>query len=177
MTLLNKAMKNNLFFIDAESDGLYGAFLSIAALVCDKNGTELDFFYGAVKVTEEDISSEWVKKNVFPYLKNASVLYDNENEMLEAFWSFWLKHRESADCVSYVPYPVESRLFLSCVLENKEERQLLAPFPVYDLATLLESKGCGFDADMKEISGLDRVSHDAMNDVQMMAEVWNKLFN
>ncbi len=170
-------MKEQLFFVDAESDGLYGAFLSIAALVTDKNGTELDCFYGAVKVTEEDISSEWVKKNVFPHIKNASVFYENENEILEAFWSFWLKHREKSDCVSYVPYPVESRLFISCVAKNKEERQLLAPFPIYDLATLLESKGYSFDADMKEVSGLDLVIHDAMNDVRMMAEVWKKLFN
>ena len=54
---------------------------------------------------------------------------------------------------------------------------LLAPFPLYDLATLLESKGYHFDSNTKELSGLNLESHDAMNDVKMMAEVWSKSFN
>ena len=169
-------MKDGLFFVDAETDGLYGRFLSIAALVTDKDGTELDSFYAAVKVSVEDISSDWVKENVYPSLKNASVFYETEREMLEAFWLFWLRYRETADCISYVPYPVESRLFSTCVIINSQERQFLAPFPLYDLATLLETNGYSFDADMKELSGLDLVVHDAMNDVRMMAEVWRKLF-
>lgn len=173
----DKAMKDRFFFVDAESDGFYGKFLSVAALVTDKNGTELDSFYGAVKVNADDISSEWVRENVYPYLKNASVFYDSEGNMLEAFWLFWLKHRENADCVSYVPYPVESRLFNFCVTENTEKRQFLAPFPLYDLATVLESKGYHYDSDMQTLSGLELISHDAMNDVRMAAKVWIYLFN
>ena len=169
-------MKNQFFFVDAECDGLYGRFLSIAALVTDKNGNETDRFYAAVRTKPEDITSEWVKENVYPYLGNASVVCDSEKEMLGAFWSFWMKHRETADCVSYVPYPVECRLFASCVAENSAERQFLAPFPLYDLATLLESKDIYFNSDMQELSGLDLCSHDAMADVRMMAEVWIKLF-
>lgn len=170
----DKAMKNCFFFVDAESDGLYGKFLSIAAIVTDKTGVELDSFYGSVQITEDDISTEWVKKNVYPYLKNASVFYNSDIDMLEAFWMFWIKHRENADCVSYVPYPVESRLFYSCVNRKIEERQFLAPFPLYDLATVLELKGYHYDSDMKELSGLNLSSHDAMNDVRMIAEVWKK---
>lgn len=170
-------IKKQLFFIDAESDGLYGRFLSVAALVTDENGVELDSFYGAVKITEEEIASDWVRENVYPYLKNASVIFESEKEMLEELWKFWLKHRENADCVSYVPYPVESRLFISCVTENTEERQFLAPFPLYDLATFLELRSCNYDSDMQALSGLDLVSHDAMNDVRMAAAVWRKLYN
>ena len=170
-------MKEQLFFVDAESDGLYGKFLSVAALVTDRDGNELDRFYGAVRVTVEDIRSEWVRENVFPYLTNAEFIFECENAMLEAFWEFWLKHRESADCVSYVPYPVESRLFISCVTQNTDERQFLAPFPLYDLATVLELRGCNYDSDMQTLSGLDLVSHDAMNDVRIAASVWRKLYN
>lgn len=168
-------MKKQLFFVDAECDGLYGRFLSVAALVTDENGTELDSFYGAVKITEEEINSEWVRENVYTYLKNASVIFDSEKEMLEELWKFWLKHRENADCVSYVPYPVESRLFIACVAESTAERQLLAPFPMYDLATVLELRGHHYDSDMQVLSGLDLVSHDAMNDVRMAAAVWRNL--
>ncbi|MBO5934258.1 MAG: hypothetical protein J6Q94_02080 [Clostridia bacterium] len=52
----------------------------------------------------------------------------------------------------------------------------LAPFPLYDLATLLESKDIYFNSNMQELSGLDLCSHDAITDVRMMAEVWIKLF-
>ncbi len=169
-------MKNHFFFTDAETDGLYGRFLSVAALVTDKNGREIERFYGAVKTDIEDVQSEWVRKNVYPYLKNASVIFDDEYALSEAFWSFWMKYRETADCVAYVPYPVESRLFSLCVLQNIDERQFLGPFPMYDLATLLESKGNNFDCDMKAMSGLELCCHDAMDDVLMMAEVWHKLF-
>lgn len=170
-------MKKRIFFVDAECDGLYGKFLSVAALVTDKNGTEADSFYGAVRVTDKNIASDWVKENVYPSLSNAQTFFDSEKELLEAFWEFWLRHREEADCVSYVPYPVESRLFITCVSENTEKRQLLAPFPLYDLATLLETKGYSFDSDVSNLSGLGLKSHDAMNDVRMTAEVWRKLFN
>ena len=167
-------MKKQLFFVDAECDGLYGRFLSIAALVTDEDGNEIDRFYSSVRTKVEEIASDWVKENVYPYLKKASVFYDSENDMLEKFWSFWLEYREVADCVAYVPYPVENRLFIACVAEKVEERQFLAPFPLYDLATLLESKGIFYDCDMSE---MDLCSHDAMNDVRMMAKVWRKLFN
>lgn len=170
-------MKKHLFFVDAECDGLYGRFLSIAVLVTDENGNEIDRFYSSVRTNAEEIESDWVKENVYPYLKNASVFYDSEKDMIKAFWAFWLDYREVADCVAYVPYPVESRLFAACVAENVEERQFLAPFPLYDLATLLESKGIYFDSDMQSLSELVMCSHDAMNDVIMMAKVWRKLFD
>lgn len=163
------------FFVDAETDGLYGRFLSVAALVTDECGRELDRFYAAVKVEENEIQTPWVLTNVFPFLKNADVSYSSEDELLEAFWTFWLKHRDGAECVSYVAYPVESRLFSSCVMKDLEERCFLGPFPLYDLSTLLVAKGYGFDVDMVAMSGLDLTAHDAMNDVTMMASVWHAL--
>ncbi len=167
-------MKNNTFFVDAESDGLYGKFLSVAVLVTDENGQEIDRFYGAVKISIEDISTQWVKENVYPYLDNADVFFDSEEVLLENFWKFWIKHRETSDCVAYVEYPVEARLFSTCVMCNLEERQFLGPFPLYDLATLLESKSIDFNCNIQELSDLELVSHDAMNDVRMCANVWHK---
>ncbi len=163
------------FFVDAESDGLYGAFLSIAAIVMDKNGEELDRFYASLNVSPEQITSEWVKENVYPSLKNAEIFFAAEGEMLEAFWTFWMKHREDSICIAHVQYPVEARLFMRCVMENATERAFLGPFPLYDLSTLLMAKGFSFDADMQALSGLNLKAHDAMNDVRMMSAVWNKL--
>ena len=168
-------MKNQLFFVDAETDGLYGKFLSVAALVTDVTGVQIDSFYAAVNVEYEDIASAWVKENVFESLCNAYKFFDDEKSLLEDFWAFWMKHREKSECVAYVQYPVESRLFSTCVMQNISEREFLAPFPLYDLSTLLVASGYDFDCDMQSLSGLDIVIHDAMNDVKMMSEVWRKL--
>lgn len=165
------------FFVDAETDGLYGRFLSVAVLVVDEKGVELDCFYAAVCVKEEDITTPWVRDKVYPFLKNADVFYENESDLLESFWSFWLEHRENSVCIAYVEYPVETRLFSTCVMHNLEERAFLGPFPLYDLSTLLVARGYDFNADLTTISDLDLVSHDALNDVKMMADVWQKLYN
>ena len=151
-----------------------GGYCAIEGEEPDENGQEIDKFYGAVKINIEDISTQWVKENVYPYLNNADMLFDSEEVLLESFWSFWIKHHETADCVAYVEYPVETRLFHICVMRNLEERQFLAPFPLYDLATLLESKSIDFDCNIQKLSGLELVSHDAMNDVKMCANVWRK---
>lgn len=163
------------FFIDAESDGLYGTFLSVAVMVTDENEKEIDRFYASVHISPDQIVSEWVRENVYPDLKNAEIHFETENEMLEAFWSFWLKYREDSMCISYVQYPVECRLFERCVMMNEKERTFLGPFPIYDLSTLLAVRGLGFDVDMEALSGLQLKAHDAMNDVRMMAAVWKKL--
>lgn len=163
------------FFVDAETDGLYGAFLSVAAMVTDEKGEELDRFYGAVRVKQEDITVPWVRENVFPSLARAEIFYETEHALLEGFWQFWLRYREQASCVAHVPYPVESRLFQACVLENLPEREFLAPFPLYDLATLLKSRGMDFNPELSVLSGMELKPHDAMNDVRMMAALWRKL--
>ena len=95
--------------------------------------------------------------------------------MLEAFWSFWMKHRADSVCIAYVQHPVESRLFMRCVMKNESERAFLGPFPLYDLSTLLVSKGFSFNPDMQALSGMPLKAHDAMNDVRMLAAVWNQL--
>jgi hypothetical protein len=165
------------FFVDAETDGLYGPFLSVAAMVTDEKGVELDRFYASVKVLPEQIETEWVKENVYPYLGNADCRFENESEMLEAFWMFWMKHREDSICISYVQHPVESRLFTRCVMTAVEERMFLGPFPLYDLSTLLIARGLSFNEDMQTLSGMHLKEHDAMNDVKMMAMVWNSLIH
>ena len=165
------------FFVDAESDGLYGAFLSVAAMVTDEAGAELDRFYASVRISLDRIGSAWVRENVYPDLKNAEIFFDTEAEMLAAFWSFWMEHRADSVCIAYVQHPVESRLFTRCVMINEAERAFLGPFPLYDLSTLLAANGLSFNADMQALSGLNLKAHDAMNDVKMMAAVWNKLGN
>lgn len=162
------------FFVDAETDGLYGKFLSIAALAIDENGAETEF-YASVSVHESEIETEWVRDNVYPYLSSAYDVYETEHEMLEAFWKFWIEHKTGAECVAYVAYPVEARLFNRCAMNDAESRTFEGPFPLYDLSTLLIARGYDADVNMAEFSGLHLDSHDAMNDVRMLSVVWQKL--
>ena len=164
----------NYFFIDAETDGLYGKFISVAVLVTDECGRELESFYGAIDVLPEEISSDWVKENVLPHLENAKSVYKTEYDLLEAVWTFWMKYRETSFAVSDVMHPVESRLFTECVRHNLKEREFLSPFPLLDLSTLLISRDIHWDADRQELSGLELISHDAMNDVKLTAVIWHK---
>ena len=163
------------FFVDAETDGLYGRFLSVAALATDEEGKEIDRFYGACHITAEQLSSAWTVENVLPHLQYAECFFEDEYSLLEAFWAFWIAHREGAACIAYVPYPVESRLFTACVMHDRAYREFLGPFPLYDLATLLVARGFDYDVDMPTLSGITCAPHDAMNDVRMMAAVWGKL--
>ena len=59
----------NRFFVDAETDGLYGGFLSIAVLVTDHYGEEADHFYAAVEAPQ--VRSAWVREHVLPRLAYA----------------------------------------------------------------------------------------------------------
>lgn len=161
------------FFVDAETNGLYGDFLSIAVLVTDCFGEELDHFYMAVEAPKN--CAAWVKENVLPHLVCAEETVQNEQMLLECFWSFWLKHREGAACVADVAFPAEARLFEKCVKAEPSQRAYLGPYPLYDLATMLEAHGIDFDTDRRKLSGMELCRHDAMDDVRMMAAIWNRL--
>lgn len=165
----------NHFFIDAETDGLYRKFLSVAVLVTDEIGNELDRFYGAAKINIDEIKLQWVKENVLPYLKNASVTYENEYDLLEAVWSFWPKHRESSFAVADVMHPVESRLFTECVQHRLSEREFQAPFPMLDLSTLLHVNSKANCIEDEVAGNKNLVRHDALNDVKITSEIWFSL--
>ena len=71
--------------VDAETDGLYGQFLSVAAVVSDYDGMEVARFYAALDISKEDIQNEWAREHVFAQLKNADVRYETETDLTEAF--------------------------------------------------------------------------------------------
>lgn len=162
------------FFLDAETDGLYGAFLSVAALAADEAGNEIEHFYGAVRPEKAKIQSPWVLKHVAPQLQNADTLFDSEDALLEAFWCFWMKYREGAACIADVCCPVEARLFSECVTRALPEREFLGPYPLFDLSTLLLARGIDPDASRRELAQTDISAHDAMNDVRMLSLLWRK---
>lgn len=167
----------NYFFVDAESDGFYGKFISVAVLVTNESGEEIEHFYGVVPKTEDELTDGWTAFYVLPNLGEPEKTFGLDFELLEAFWEMWLKYRDDSVVVTDATYPVKARLFSECVRNNLSERAALAPAVILDLGTLLYSRGINADADRNELSKTDLKQHNALNDVRITAKIWFNLAN
>lgn len=169
-------MKKELFFVDAETDGLYGTFLSIAVIVIDYEGNELDRHYWGINQKNLVVHSEWVRRNVIPIMGEYEVCQD-EDELLDKFWQVWKNHQKDAYAIADVCYPVESTLFQKCVLKDKEKRVMDGPFPLLDLSSILLAKGIDPLIDrMKLAKTKGKQMHNALADVEISISIWRKIW-
>lgn len=170
-------MRKKLVFVDAETDGLYGTFLTVGMKVTDEKGYEIDRAYYGIKRENMHVTQAWVQENVIPILGEYEPC-ESEEELLEKAWGFWMKHREDAYAVADVPYPVEFRLFEKCVEKNPQERAFLAPFPLLDLASVLWANGIDPLADRIDLLEEDTQTkqHNAYADVEMSAKILQKIW-
>lgn len=167
-------------FIDAETDGLYGAFLTVGLVAADESGKILEKAYYGIKKEHMLLTDAWTRENVWPVLADYEVCED-EDELLEKVWAFWMQYREEAYAVADVMYPVESRLLMKCVMKNEAERKYLGPFPMLDLSSMLMA--AGYDPRVNRVELLDEDEkkvmmgriHNALNDAEMTATIWYKL--
>lgn len=164
------------FILDAETDGLYGPFLTVALSVSDSHGTVLDEFYGGVSPSIARAKDPWVIENVIPILGNYEG-FSSEEELLEEVWCYWEKYRNDAQCFIDVPFPVESRLLMKIVARDMAERAMLAPFPIIDLASLLYGKG--YDPLVNRLSLISQHEnqHNALSDVRIIREILEKILD
>lgn len=168
-------MKDKLVFVDAETDGLYGMFLSVAMVVTDSTGKEiLDNLYIGLKDAENLAKDPWVRENVIGKMGKYESCED-ETELLEKVWDFWMKYAKDSYAVADVQYPVESRLFQECVERDPKERQWNAPFPLLDLSTVLYWEGYDPLINRLELLNDKTEVHNALNDAKMTASVWSIL--
>lgn len=167
----------NYFFVDAETDGLYGEVIAIAAIIIDINGEEKDKFAAKIKgLSSESMKDEWTRYNVLPLLDSSLEEYEGRTSLLEGFWDFWLKYREDVICIADVQYPVEANLFRKCVELDLENRNFLGPYPLYDLSTILLIKGISPSVDRVKLLGEDSFEkHNPLDDVRITARLWRKL--
>lgn len=168
-------MKRNLLFIDAESDGLYGPFLSVAIVAVNGDGEELERGYYGIAREKMQVSDPWVREHVVPLLGDYEPC-ENEQELLEKVWNFWCRYLEGSWLVADVVYPVESRLFEQCVARNAGERMWLAPYPLLDLSSMLYAVGIDPTEERVKLVGDQRdvYSHNALWDVELSVEIWKK---
>ncbi|HHV75851.1 MAG TPA: hypothetical protein GXX39_00555 [Syntrophothermus lipocalidus] len=169
------------FFVDAETDGLYGAVIAVAAAVYAVSGEEwieVETFQGVVDLENYQVTDEWVRANVLPVISGDMPIYPSESELLEAFWSFWMKHREGCLCIADVAYPVETCLFKKCVSRNEPERRFQGPYPLLDLSTALYVKGLDPLIDRRALIADEAVMlHDPLHDARLAAKCWRLVVN
>lgn len=164
-------MKKNLFFIDAETDGLYGTFLTVGIYVMSEKGEEIDRAYYGIKRDNMHVSEPWVIKNVLPILGSYEEC-EEEEELLEKVWSLWEEYWEYAYAVADVQYPVECRLFEKCVQKDLQNRMYKAPFPLLDVSSILWANGIDpLEERKKLLENVQKNQHNALDDAIMSAEI------
>ena len=149
------------FSFDAETDGLYGDTFAIGAVLIDSDGTILDSFSG--KCVTPGIESVWVRENSLPHLDNLPD-FESRAKLGEAFWEFYLRHREGSVVLTDVPYPVEAQLLRRCVEIDPETRAILGPYPLIDVASMLYARGFDPHLDRRAFGGYSGPVHNPLDD-------------
>ena len=150
-----------LFVFDVETDGLYGDGFAVGAVVLE-DGKEVARFSGIAE--PEKVKNEWVRENVIPHLDGLTE-FPTRKDMRNAFWEFWMKHRDGALCFADFGSPVESGFFRACVTDDPERRMWDGPYPLHEVGTLLLAAGIDPDIDRVEFSGLKNLKkHNPVDD-------------
>ena len=130
-------MKENILVFDVESTHLHGSGFAVGAIVVNKgNGTEVDRFELLSK-DGESFASDWVKENVIPHLKDMPFC-NTDRELRDAFYEFYMKHRETSDIWSDCNFPVETNFLSAIVKDDFEARQWNMPYPLKDISTIVD---------------------------------------
>ena len=165
--------KNKYFFIDAECDGLNGAFISVAMIVTNEKFNEIERKYIGICKDKLIVNDKWTRENVVPYMGEYYGV-SSECELLEEVWHFWRKYADEAYAVGDVIFPVEARLFQKCINRDITNRNLQGPFPLLDLSSLIFAKRMNPLIPREQIISSDRIitgkRHNALYDVEIMIE-------
>lgn len=169
-------MKGNLVFVDVESDGLYGSFLTVALIATDWCGNELERAYYGIAKEKMQVSEPWVVENVIPKLGEYEEC-DSEQELLQKAWAFWMRYEEKAYAVCDVGFPVEARFLQACVELHSSENMWKAPYPLLDISSLLLAKGYDPLEERKQLVTAfeSEKEHCALYDVAVSVKLWKKL--
>jgi hypothetical protein len=170
--------KDRLFFVDAETDGLNGNYISIAIIVTDLDCIEQERYYYGIDKNRLCVSDEWTKKNVIPIMGSYAEKAD-EQELLESFWSVWMKYRDRAYAIGDVIYPVEARLFQRCVYKDVNDRGYYGPFPFIDLSSILFAHNIDPLSEREQLTSKEfkneSIQHNALYDVEMTIDIYKNL--
>lgn len=175
--------------LDVESIGLYGEGFAVAYVVLDGDLNAVQFrifatspnVANAVEILNNTIKSreqaladrEWVARNVFIPPTDETYWHHSTQGVRTAFWNDWVEWRSRgttlwADCA----YPVESGFLIACVLDDLS-RGKDAPYPLYDLSTLLAAHGYDPMATFTRLPAEPR--HNPLGDARQSARIFRSL--
>lgn len=122
--------------IDAESNGLWGQAFSVAGIVYDEHGREIDRFVGRCPIEEE--VSQWVQENVLPQMTQIAEDYASYHDLLQAFFAWRAPYKEEkVQELVHMGCPVEARLYLDAhtmgIIGDWD-----GPYPLLDVAAIPE---------------------------------------
>lgn len=170
-------MGKKLFFIDAETDGLYGKVISAAVVVLDGTYRELERHYWGIEKDNLNIETKWVMEHVVPVMGHYEPC-KNEEDLLSKVWEVWSRYCENAYAIADVCYPVEAGLFEKCVRMDPEDRIQKAPYPLIDLGSVLMAKGIDPLIERKKLVKSEKTKqHNALEDVEMAIEIWRNVID
>lgn len=127
---------DNILLFDVESTSLHGTGFAVGAIVVNKGGSEIDRFEllskeGAGK------ANDWVKENVLSNLSDMPTC-ETDKDLRNAFYDFYMKHKETAEVWSDVNFPVETNFLSAIVNDNVSEREWSMPYPLKDASTIVD---------------------------------------
>jgi len=138
--------KQNIFVFDVEATRLHGIGFAVGAVVLNQFGLEIDRF--ELMSEESSLNADnWVLENVMPHLTDLPKC-DTDRELRDAFYAFYMKHKENADIWSDCCYPVETNFLNKVLNDDYMAREWDMPYPLKDISTLVDNeidraKECG----------------------------------
>lgn len=127
--------KNNKIIFDVESTSLHGEAFAVGAIVVDECGFIIDEFERiATDVAEK--ANDWVKEHVLPNLFDMTPCKTGR-EMRDAFYEFYLKHKNTAEVWSDCNFPVETNFLSAIANDDIENREFGMPYPLYDVCSFV----------------------------------------
>lgn len=159
----------NLFIFDVEATSLHGEGFAVGAIVIDPAGKEIDSFE-MMSVEGANAASEWVQENVIPHLDLMSTCVTNK-QLRDAFFEFYMKHKETCEIWSDVNYPVETNFLAAILADNPIDREWSMPYPLKDISTLVD-----MDIDRHAVCGIHNLQkHNPLDDSRASAECLKKV--
>lgn len=122
--------------IDAETNGLWGQAFSIAGIVYDEDGHEVDRFVGRCPI--EETVDPWVDANVLPQMAGIEEDYESYLDLLKAFFAWRAPYKQAnVKELVHMGVPVEARLYIDAH-KNGIIGDWDGPYPLLDVSVIPE---------------------------------------
>jgi hypothetical protein len=169
----------NVFSVDAErtrlvEPGIHGHW-AVGAVVMQPDRRIVEQFAGMIDPSGLAVN-DFVRDQIIPNVSLPE--YHSSEELLNAFWDFWMDHGGSARVIAVSDFglPVEGTLFSAAQALDLDNREFAGPYPLHELGTRLRDAGIDPDIDRIEFAdqGTGFTKHDPVDDAIVSAYGWLK---